>query len=128
MALDDAEESRLVGGPGGFADRRGSACRFIAAATAAAFGADLNEVHGPGRGRAAAALARGAAMYLAHVGLGLTLSEVGRIFGRDRTTVAHACSRIEDCREEERFDRILACLEVSLERWRRVFLDEEAMP
>jgi hypothetical protein len=53
-------------------------------------------------------------MYLAHIGGGLNLSEVGRLFGRDRTTVAHACSLIEDARDDERFDRMLDLLERSM--------------
>jgi hypothetical protein len=63
------------------------------------------------RGKPAAAFARQVAMYLAHVECGLTLTEVGRLFARDRTTVAHACSRIEDRRDEAPFDRSLALLE-----------------
>ena len=50
-------------------------------------------------------------MYLAHVGCGLSLTEVGRLFARDRTTVAHACGLIEDRREEPGFDRALELLE-----------------
>ncbi|MGH7004723.1 MAG: helix-turn-helix domain-containing protein [Alphaproteobacteria bacterium] len=50
-------------------------------------------------------------MYVVHVTLGLTMSEVGRAFGRDRSTVAHACHVIEDMREEPDFDRIIHALE-----------------
>jgi Bacterial dnaA protein helix-turn-helix len=60
------------------------------------------------------ALARQIAMYLAHVVGGLSLSEVGRLFGRDRTTVAHACAVVEDRRDDARFDRCLIFLEVAL--------------
>ena len=63
------------------------------------------------RGSPDAALARQAAMYLAHVGCGLTFTEIGRLFSRDRTTVAHACGRIEDRRESVPFDRALELLE-----------------
>ena len=53
--------------------------------------------------------ARMLAMYLVHVVLGRTYSEVGQFFGRDRTTVAHACARIEDRRDEPGFeDEVLA--------------------
>src|SRR4029077_12068941 len=48
------------------------------------------------RGCPRAAFARQVAMYLAHVACGLTLTEVGQVFVRDRTTVAHACGRVED--------------------------------
>ena len=63
------------------------------------------------RGKPAAAFARQVAMYLAHVSFGLSLTEVGNVFARDRTTVAHACCRIEDLRDDPRFDRSLDLLE-----------------
>ena len=59
----------------------------------------------------AAAFARQIAMYLAHVGFGLSMAEIGRAFGRDRTTVVHACHLIEDRRDEMRFDHLLDHLE-----------------
>ncbi len=56
-------------------------------------------------------------MYLAHVGCGATLTEVGILFERDRTTVAHACSVVEDRRDDpdldcriEHLERAVACL------------------
>jgi hypothetical protein len=63
------------------------------------------------RGSARAARARQAALYLAHIGFGLTYSTVGRAFGRDRTTVRHACARIEDAREDRGLDLGLGHLE-----------------
>jgi chromosomal replication initiation ATPase DnaA len=63
------------------------------------------------RGPAAEAFARQVAMYLAHVGLGLSLSTVGRLFARDRSTVAHACALVEDRRDAAPFDRSLDLLE-----------------
>ena len=68
----------------------------------------------PSRGRARAALARQVAMYLAHVACGLSLTAVGRVFGRDRTTLSHACRRVEDAREAEPFDRAIAMMERSV--------------
>ena len=59
----------------------------------------------------AAAFARQIAMYLAHVGFGLSMAEVGKAFGRDRTTVVHACHLIEDRRDDVRFDQLLDHLE-----------------
>ena len=63
------------------------------------------------RGAPDAALARQAAMYLAHVVFALSFAAVGRIFGRDRTTVAHACSVIENLRDDPRFDARMTALE-----------------
>jgi Bacterial dnaA protein helix-turn-helix len=63
------------------------------------------------RGRPHVAFARQVAMYLAHVAWGLTLTEVGAVFVRDRTTVAHACGLIEDMRDDPVLDRSLELLE-----------------
>jgi chromosomal replication initiation ATPase DnaA len=93
---------------------------------AGALGVSVTELRADHRGRAPAAFARQTAMYLAHVHLGLSLSEVGRSFGRDRTTVAHACACVEDSRDDPKVERVLACLELALERWRVGFTALEA--
>lgn len=66
-----------------------------------------------GTGGRGAAFARHIAMYLAHVGFGLSMAKIGRAFGRDRTTVVHACHVIEDRRDEARFDAMIDYLEQS---------------
>jgi chromosomal replication initiation ATPase DnaA len=63
---------------------------------------------------ATVALARQTAMYLAHVTFGLSFSEIGHLFERDRTTVAHACQVIEDLRDDPTMDRALAFIEAAL--------------
>jgi len=78
------------------------------------FGVGREDLHRLSRGRAKVALARQVAMYLAHVACGLTLTDTGRLFGRDRTTVAHACGVIEDRRDDPLFDRALDLLEWSV--------------
>jgi hypothetical protein len=85
--------------------------RPIEEAVAQVFGVHAPELHGLTRGRAQVALARQVAMYLAHIALGQTLSETGRLFSRDRTTVAHACCVVEDLRDNPVFDRIMQLLE-----------------
>lgn len=55
--------------------------------------------------------ARQIAMYVCHVVLGLSLSEIGRAFDRDRTTVAHACHVVEDRRDDPAFDGFVGALE-----------------
>ena len=67
------------------------------------------------RGRAAPiSLARQIAMYLAHVAFRLSFTQVGQLFGRDRTTVAHACAAIEDLRDDQIIDRALTVLASAL--------------
>ncbi len=73
-----------------------------------------NEIASGRERRANICLARNVAMYLAHVVGELSLSEVSRLFGRDRTTVAHACARVEDWRDDAVFDRALDFLELGL--------------
>ena len=70
------------------------------------------------RCRAATAQARQLAMYLSHVILGRSLTEIGSAFGRDRTTVSHACALIEDMRDDPTFDEEVSALERHLETQR----------
>ncbi|WP_250958450.1 helix-turn-helix domain-containing protein [Rhizobium sp. CG5] len=51
------------------------------------------------------------AMYLCHVVLQLSLSEIGLAFGRDRSTVGHACAVVEDRRDNPAMDELLSALE-----------------
>lgn len=69
----------------------------------------------PSRCRRTTARARQLAMYLSHVVLGRSLTEIGYAFGRDRTTVAHACAVIEDMRDDPDFDAEVTALERRLE-------------
>ena len=78
---------------------------------AALFNVSGRELRDPGRSSNAVSRVRQIAMYVAHVALGLTMNEVGRGFGRDRTTVLHACHLIEDMREDDEFDAIVAMVE-----------------
>jgi chromosomal replication initiation ATPase DnaA len=63
-----------------------------------------------------AARARQLAMYLCHVVFRRTLAEIGDAFGRDRTTVSHACALIEDMRDDPGFDEEVCALERLLEQ------------
>jgi hypothetical protein len=75
------------------------------------FDVEMDLMRLPTRGHARVALARQVAMYLAHVGCGLSLTEAGELFDRDRTTVAHACHVVEARRENPGFDRAIELLE-----------------
>ena len=72
------------------------------------------EVVAPRRGTRRVALCRQVAMYLCHVQLGISMTGTGRLFGRDRTTVAHACRLVEDLRDAEHMDQLIAELEAAL--------------
>lgn len=88
-------------------------CRRIAAIVAPEFRVALADIESSTRGSQAAAFARQVAMYLAHVGFGLGFVEIGKCFGRDRTTIAHACRVVEDRRDDVWFDSRMAELELA---------------
>lgn len=70
------------------------------------------ELTGPRRGSEPAKRARRLAMYLAHVGGGLTLTATAELFERDRRTVSQAAAAIEDARDlDVRLDRTLDTME-----------------
>lgn len=85
--------------------------RVIELAVTRVFDVDPTQLSAFSRGVARAAHARQVAMYLGHVACQLSLTDVGRMFCRDRTTVAHACAVIEDARDDPSFDRALDLLE-----------------
>ncbi len=70
----------------------------------------------PNRCRAHIALARQVAMYLTHVVASISLTDIALAFSRDRTTVSHACRRIEDKRDELLFDLQIEQLEARMRR------------
>lgn len=51
------------------------------------------------------------AMYVCHVVLRLSQADIGVAFGRDRTTVGHACNRVEDRRDDVAFDAFVSAVE-----------------
>jgi chromosomal replication initiation ATPase DnaA len=89
-------------------------CDLAIAAAAAVFDAPCSKLLAETRGKARVAFARHLAIYLQHVALGASLSSCARLFGRDRASVRHACARIEDARDDPRFDAMLARLEYAL--------------
>lgn len=66
------------------------------------------------RGDTHLALARQIAMYLSHVVGQLTLNEVAVYFKKNRTTVSHSCTNIEDRRDSPIFDLQLEFMEKRL--------------
>ena len=51
------------------------------------------------------------AFYLLNVEVGLSFSEVGRMFGRARASIRYGCARVEDARDDAAFDHKVAMLE-----------------
>ncbi len=90
---------------------REAVCALCVKTVSMALDVPLHNVHAIGRCHAEAALARQIAMYLCHTIFSLLLTEIGLYFHRDRTTVAYACSLVEDKRDEMSFDIMLEQLE-----------------
>lgn len=63
------------------------------------------------RGRRHATQARQVAMYLLNGVFSLTQTRIAELFGRDRSTVAHACHVVEDTRDDPLFDAKIERLE-----------------
>lgn len=89
-------------------------CGVLEQTASAMFAVPPSKLRAARRCEARVALARQVAMYLAHVVFGLTLTRAGQLFGRDRTTVAHACAVVEDRREDAALDRALNIVESAL--------------
>ena len=89
-----------------------SSRQVIDPAVSAVFDVDVHDLQWRRRAaRPRAAFARQVAMYLAHVACGSSLTEVGALFARDRTHVSHACSVVEDRRDDPELDGRLEHLE-----------------
>jgi hypothetical protein len=78
--------------------------RLVAELFAAACERDLPE--GAARRRPRCHM-RQIAMYLSHVVLSVPYQTIATAFGRDRTTVMHACSVVEDRRDDAGYDRFV---------------------
>lgn len=86
-------------------------CECLIDMASALFSLPSKELRGAGRSTLPVSRVRQIAMYVAHVVLRLTMGDVGRGFGRDRTTVVHACQTIEDLRDDPEFDRVVSMFE-----------------
>jgi chromosomal replication initiation ATPase DnaA len=91
-----------------------AAAHLAASVASFALGVPHASIVSENRGCSRSAFARQVAMYLCHVGFELSLARVAQAFGRDRSTVAHACRMIEDRREEGQFDLWIGALETML--------------
>lgn len=106
-----------------FATQADESCRIAVLLAADAFGIPIEKIAAATRGAVEIAQARQAAMYIAHVALGIPLIAIGRHFHRDHSTVAHACRQVEDRRDDAVFDTIIA--ELALAARIALHLDRE---
>ncbi|MAN76410.1 hypothetical protein OF122_15260 [Pelagibacterium flavum] len=94
-------------------------CKLVVRTVSAETGVRYCDFFAPSRMRLHTAGARQLAMYLCHVLLGMTMTQVGQFFGRDRTTVAYACGQVEDMRDDGgEYDRRLLELEERIDKAR----------
>jgi chromosomal replication initiation ATPase DnaA len=88
---------------------------YLAAALVAyTLGLRTEQILNAERRSTAISRARHVAMYLVYAGMGLSLARVARAFGRDRSTVAHACRQIESLRDDDDYDLWIEQLTVGL--------------
>jgi chromosomal replication initiation ATPase DnaA len=88
-------------------ERRAEACEAVIDIVSALFNVSGRDLRGPGRNAQETARVRQIAMYLCNTTLGVKLTAVGRVFGRDRTTVGHGVQLIEALRDDREFDLII---------------------
>ena len=71
-------------------------------------------VLGPSRGSQHLSKARHIVYYLSHVGFGMSYTHIGQMTTRDRTSVAHGVTRLEDGRDAPELDRAMHFAELAL--------------
>jgi chromosomal replication initiation ATPase DnaA len=96
--------------------RAGQQALLVQMAVAEVMGIRLTELCSQTRGDAKVAFARQTAMYLCHAVYAMRVTDIAAVFGRDRSTAAHAIARIEEAREDPETDRRLQWLEAALSR------------
>lgn len=88
--------------------------QLIIAAVALEFGTPHLDIRSKNRGTNDICLARQISMYLMNVIYGISLTRIGKVFNRDRSTASHACNVIEDYREDPLLDKKIMRLETFL--------------
>jgi hypothetical protein len=86
-------------------------CRIVGHMTGEIFGLVGSRVQLRRDRRRTLCHVRQIAMYICHVALRIPLHEIGLAFGRDRTTVGHACHVVEDRRDDPAFDDFVGAVE-----------------
>lgn len=111
-----AIETKPIAHPRKSVDRR-TVRQMIEITVAAAMNLPVEELSAKTRRTAPVAFARQISMYCAHVTFGWSLTEAGAVFSRDRTTAAHACRVVEDRRDDQHMDALIAQVEDALHQW-----------
>ncbi len=75
------------------------------------FNVSGRDIRSPKRHNLDVARVRQIGMYVANVVLGINMTMIGQGFGRNKSTVIHACHIIEDMRDDDEFDSLVARLE-----------------
>lgn len=88
---------------------------FVNQMVAAAFELSADRLLQNERGDARTSRARQIAMYLINTSLSQSFVEVAEFYERDRTTVSHACTVVEELRDIAEFDARLSELEKTIE-------------
>lgn len=100
-----------------------SDCEAVIDIVSAFFNVSSKDIRNSTRSIASVARVRQVGMYVAHTVLQIPMKHVGRCFVRDRTTVQHAVTLIEDLREDAEFDGIMD----QVDRLVRVLVRREAV-
>lgn len=117
MQIQDSSQVTLLPAP---LDARPTRSEIIEITVSQVFDVPRDRLRSRTRDAADVAEARQIMMYLAHVAGAIPMTDIGRLYGRDRTTVMHACSLIEDRRDEPRFNRTLDLVEGIVARLARL--------
>ncbi len=107
----ETPDAIFVGRSGSREERALELCEAMIDVAAALFNVSGKDIRKASRSTIGVSRVRQVAMYVAHVILRLNMADIGKAFGRDRTTVLHACHLIEDLRDDADFDRIITTTE-----------------
>lgn len=86
-------------------------CDSLIDILSAYFNVSGRDIRSPKRQNLDVARVRQIGMYIANVVLGINMTMIGQGFGRNKSTVIHACHLIEDMRDDEEFNLLVARLE-----------------
>lgn len=86
-------------------------CRIVSQITAETISLLSDRVIARRERRRPSCHVRQISMYVCHVALRMSFSDIGAAFGRDRTTVTHACHVVEDRRDDAAFDEFVSAIE-----------------